>query len=186
MCKNFIGYGKKLITWVAHMILDRDFQLDLMQKMAEVYPASYDFFSDENYMDDKVTNKLYTNLYYLQSHGLLEKDSIYYSVGIGGTGSWALGSTRLNHKGMDFLADDGGLSAILGTVTIKFETEQLKAILAAKIMSSDLSPERKTTMIDAIKELPADSLKHLTTKIVDVGWDNLDSLMALIQSSLPL
>lgn len=44
---------------------------------------------------------------------------------------------------MDFLADDGGLSAILGTVIIKFETEQLKAILAAKIMSSDLSPERK-------------------------------------------
>ena len=116
----------------------------------------------------------------------MEKDSIYYTVGIGGMGSWALGSIRLNHRGMDFLADDGGLSAILGTVIIKFETEQLKAILAAKIMSSDLSPERKTTMIDAIKELPAEGLKHLTTKIVDVGWDNLDSLMALIQGSLPL
>lgn len=168
------------------MILDRDFQLDLMQKMAEVYPASYDFFSDENYTDNKVTNKLYTNLYYLQSHGLLEKDSIYYTVGIGGVGSWALGSTRLNHRGMDFLADDGGLSAILGTVIIKFETEQLKAILAAKIMSSDLSPERKTTMIDAIKELPAEGLKYLTMKIIDAGWEKSDSLMALIQGSLSL
>ena len=86
---------------------------------------------------------------------------------------------------MDFLADDGGLSAILGTVTIKFETEQLRAILATKIMSSNLSSERKTTMVDAIKELPAEGLKHLTMKIVDAGWDNMDSLMSLIQSALP-
>lgn len=52
-------------------------------------------------------------------------------------------------------------------------------------MSSDLSVERKTTMIDAIKELPAEGLKHLTMKIVDTGWDNMDSLMSLIQSVLP-
>ena len=86
---------------------------------------------------------------------------------------------------MDFLADDGGLSAILGVVTVKLETEQLRAILAAKIMSSDLSSERKSTLIDAIRELPAEGLKHLTMKIVDTGWDNLDSLMALIQNALP-
>ena len=168
------------------MILDREFQLEIMTKMAEVYPAGYNFWENNNYQDEASKNKLYTNLYYLQSHGLLEQKSIHYTVGFGGMGSWTLGNTRLNHRGMDFLADDGGLSAILGTVTIKFETEQLKAILAAKIMSSDLSPERKTTMIDAIKELPAEGLKHLTTKIVDVGWDNLDSLMTLIQGSLPL
>lgn len=168
------------------MILDREFQLEIMTKMAEVYPAGYNFWGDNNYQDETSQNKLYANLYYLQSHGLLEPKSIHYTVGLGGQGSWALGNTRLNHKGMDFLADDGGLSAILGTVIIKFETDQLKAILAAKIMSSDLSLERKTTMIHAIKELSAEGLKHLTTKIVDVGWDNLDSLMALIQSSLPL
>lgn len=168
------------------MILDREFQLELMTKMAEVYPAAYNFSQDERYRDSDFQTKLFTNLYYLQSHGLLEAKSIHLTLGVDGWQTWTLGSTRLNHKGMDFLADDGGLSAILGTVTIKFETEQLKAILAAKIMSSDLSPERKTTMIDAIKELPAEGLKHLTTKIVDVGWDNLDSLMALIQGSLPL
>ena len=166
------------------MILDREFQLEIMKKMAEVYPAAYNFWTDLDYRDKENQHKLYSNLYYLQSHGLLESKSIHYTNSLDGIGSWTLGNTRLNHKGMDFLADDGGLSAILGTVTIKFETEQLKAILAAKIMSSDLSPERKTTMIDAIKELPAEGLKHLTTKIVDVGWDNLDSLMALIQGSL--
>ncbi|WP_180113071.1 hypothetical protein [Acinetobacter sp. YH12073] len=167
------------------MILDREFQLEIMKKMAEVYPAAYDFWSDNNYQNSDIKVKLYTNLYYLQSHGLLEPKSIHYTNSLDGIGSWNLGNTRLNHKGMDFLADDGGLSAILGTVTIKFETEQLKAILTAKIMSSNLSSERKTTMIDAIKELPAEGLKHLTMKIVDAGWDNMDSLMSLIQSALP-
>lgn len=166
------------------MILDREFQLELMTKMAEVYPAAYNFSQDEQYRDSDFRTKLFINLYYLQSHGLLEAKSIHLTLGIGGGQSWSLGNTRLNHRGMDFLADDGGLSAILGTVTIKFETEQLRAILAAKIMSSDLSSERKNTMVEAIKQLPAEGLKHLTMKIVDTGWDNMDSLMRLIQSAL--
>lgn len=105
------------------MVLDRAFQLELMTKMAEVYPAAYNFSQDEQYGDSDFRTKLFTNLYYLQSHGLLEPKSIHYTNSLDGIGSWTLGNTRLNHKGMDFLADDGGLSAILGTVTIKFETE---------------------------------------------------------------
>lgn len=166
------------------MILDRAFQLEIMTKMAKVYPGGYNFWADPDYQNKEIQTKLYTNLYYLQSHSLLEPKSIHYTVSLDGIGSWTLGNVRLNHRGMDFLADDGGLSAILGTVTVKFESEQLKAILTAKIMSSDLSPERKTTLIDAIKELPAEGLKYLTMKIIDAGWEKSDSLMSLIQSSL--
>ena len=90
----------------------------------------------------------------------------------------------ITHIGMDFLADDGGLSAILGVVTIKFEAEQFRTILESMILSSNLPTERKQTMIDALRELPAESIKHLTTRIVDAGWDNLDSLMTIIQNSL--
>ncbi|MCL9676590.1 hypothetical protein L2096_10180 [Acinetobacter sp. ACZLY 512] len=163
------------------MILDRELQRQILNVAATVYPRSVGHELDELYepLDDHI---LAANLRYLEQHRLIEPKSVYISV----DGLFSFGNVLITHTGMDFLADDGGLSAILGTVTIKFETEQLRAILATKIMSSDLSPERKETMIDAIKELPADSLKHLTTKIVDVGWDNLDSLMALIQGSLPL
>ncbi|TCB52666.1 hypothetical protein E0H80_02185 [Acinetobacter sp. ANC 4779] len=168
------------------MILDRELQLKLLTVLSDMYPFTYDFSKDfQDGSDD--CDKAVANLYYLQSHGLITEKSIFVSKSIGGgRGRVQFGLSEITHTGMDFLANDGGLSAILGTVTIKFETEQLKAILATKIMSSDLSPERKTTMIDAIKELPAEGLKHLTTKIVDVGWDNLDSLMALIQGSLSL
>ncbi len=163
------------------MILDRELQRQILQIASTVYPRSVGDELDELYepLEDQ---KLAANLKYLEQHRLINPTSVSVSI----DGIFSFGPVLITHTGMDFLADDGGLSAILGTVIIKFETEQLKAILAAKIMSSDLSPERKTTMIDAIKELPAEGLKHLTTKIVDVGWDNLDSLMALIQGSLPL
>lgn len=167
------------------MILDRELQRKLLTNLSEVYPFRYDFSKDFQYGSVDY-EKAVANLYYLQSHGLVTDKSVFVSQSLGGRGQVQFGSAEITHKGMDFLADDGGLSAILGTVTIKFETEQLRAILAAKIMSSDLSSERKNTMVDAIKQLPAEGLKHLTMKIVDVGWDNLDSLMALIQGSLPL
>ncbi|WP_180159187.1 hypothetical protein [Acinetobacter sp. YH12047] len=167
------------------MILDRELQLKLLTTLSEIYPFTYDFTKD--YLPESDDHdKAVANLYYLQSHGLITDKSIFVSKSItGGRGRVQFGLAEITHKGMDFLADDGGLSAILGTVTIKFETEQLRAILAAKIMSSDLSSERKNTMVDAIKQLPAEGLKHLTMKIVDTGWDNMDSLMRLIQSALP-
>lgn len=82
------------------MTLDRAFQLEIMKKMAEVYPAAYDFWTDPDYRDKENQHKLYTNLYYLQSHGLLEPKSIHFTTSLDGIGSWTLGNTRLNHKGM--------------------------------------------------------------------------------------
>ncbi|MEN8425089.1 hypothetical protein ABFO79_00090 [Acinetobacter schindleri] len=162
------------------MILDRELQRQLLHTAAMTYPNSAGQELDELYepLDE---HTLAANLKYLEQHRLLEPGSLSISL----DGIFSFGPVLITHKGLDFLADDGGLSAILGVVTVKFETEQLRAILATKIMSSDLSPERKTTMIDAIKELPAEGLKHLTMKIVDTGWDNMDSLMSLIQSALP-
>ncbi|MDG3555299.1 hypothetical protein P7L54_04960 [Acinetobacter bereziniae] len=161
------------------MNLDRELQRQILQIASTVYPRPVGDELDELYepLDDL---KLAANLKYLEQHRLISPNSLSISM----DGMFSFGPVLITHTGMDFLADDGGLSSILGTVIIKFETEQLKAILTAKIMSSDLSLERKTTMIEAIKELPAEGLKHLTTKIVDVGWENLDSLMALIQRSI--
>ncbi|MBP4313819.1 hypothetical protein ITF11_19475, partial [Acinetobacter baumannii] len=157
-----------------------DLQRQILQIASQVYPLPVRDELDKLY-EPLEDHKLAANLKYLEQHGLIAPNAVENSV----DGMFIFGNVLITHTGMDFLADDGGLSAILGVVTVKFETEQLRAILAAKIMISDLSPERKTTMIDAVKELPAEGLKHLTMKIVDAGWDNMDSLMSLIQSALP-
>ncbi|MDN5625390.1 MAG: hypothetical protein L0G96_19815, partial [Acinetobacter sp.] len=89
-------------------------------------------------------------------------------------------SITITNKGLDLLADDGGLGAILNVVTVRFETETLRAILATKINQSDLTPENKKSMIDALEELPAESIKHLTTKLLDECVDNLPAAVVLI------
>ncbi|MGP4732709.1 MULTISPECIES: hypothetical protein [unclassified Psychrobacter] len=164
------------------MLLDREMQLAILTELSETYPSSvnisekYDYGSDDYY-------KFIANLAYLKDHKLISEKSLLVSPSMQGE-SFQPHLASITHIGMDFLADDGGLSAILGVVTIKFEAEQFRTILESMILSSNLPTERKQTMIDALRELPAESIKHLTTRIVDAGWDNLDSLMTIIQNSL--
>lgn len=168
------------------MKLDRQLQLELMQKMASTYPSPYDFEHDLHAMSEEQQSAIMTNLYYLQSHGLLEEKSVIISRSLDFDTPMILNTTRLSHKGMDFLADDGGLSAILNVVTVKFEADTLKAILESKINDSDLSSEEKNSMIDALRELPAESIKHLTTTLLDKGIESLPSVMLLIGTYLGL
>lgn len=168
------------------MLLNREIQLELLQKMASTYPAAYDFLPELKELDDNGKNAIYANLFYLQSHKLLEPNSIHLSIGFGAPNNnhFTLNYTRLTEKGADFLADDGGLSAILGVVTVKFEADQLKQLLETKIMAAELPPADKHKLIDGLRSLSGESIKHLTMKIVDMGWDNLGGLVRIIQSSL--
>lgn len=164
------------------MLLDREMQLEILTELSQCYPSPIDVSNRYEYGSD-IYHKFVANLAYLRAHGLISDESILTSRTIGDyTSQPHLPS--ITHIGMDFLADDGGLSAILGVVTIKFEVEQFRSILESMILSSTLSTEQKSTMIDTLRDLPAESIKHLTTKIVDVGWDNLDSLMTIIQNCL--
>jgi transcriptional regulatory protein LevR len=164
------------------MLLDREMQLEILNELSNVYPSSINVSEKYEYGTD-IYRKFVANLAYLRAHNLISKDSILTSQTIGDCTSQPH-LPSITHIGMDFLADDGGLSAILGVVTIKFEVEQFRSILESMILSSALPTEQKNTIINALRELPAESIKHLTTRIVDVGWDNLDSLMTLLQNSL--
>lgn len=163
-----------------NMILDRELQLELLSKIAEYYPFAWTDFErkpgTEEYFNIAV------NLNYLKGHGLLTEDSIsvrHDFMGKGG-GNIFITKPKITEKGLDFLKDDGGLSAILSVVTIRFETETLKAIISTKINESDLSQEQKQSMTLALEELPAESIKHLTTKLLDECVDNLPSAMTVI------
>ena len=161
------------------MVLDREIQLAMMRKMQIVYPSYYDF--DTDYPDGhQDREKALKNLYYLRAHELVEAKSIIITEYMDGDLVLDFGASTLTHHGVDFLANDGGLSAILSVITIKFETQTLKAILATKINQSDLTPGNKKSMIDALEELPAESIKHLTTKLLDECVDNLPAAILLI------
>ena len=164
------------------MLLDREMQLEILNELSNVYPSPINVSEKYEYGTD-IYRKFVANLAYLRAHNLISENSILTSQTIGDHSSQPH-LPSITHIGMDFLANDGGLSAIIGVVTIKFEVEQFRLILESMILASTLPAEQKNTIINALRELPAESIKHLTTRIIDVGWDNLDSLMILLHNSL--
>lgn len=166
--------------------LDRALQLHLLKKMAEHYPSYWNLQEDYPHDLSEEYELVVGNLYYLMQHKLIEDKSITINNARGSGFHLIVNLPTINQRGMDFLADDGGLSAILNVVTVKFETETLKAILENKINQSNLDPDYKQSMLDGIQELPAESIKHLTMKLLDEGLENLPGALVLIGTYLGL
>ena len=164
-----------------NMILDRKLQLELLEKMSSTYPDFYNF--NHEYLEGTGGYaEVVANLYYLQQHNLIEERSTLRSNAMDGLKRLQIHLPTINQNGMDFLANDGGLSAILSTVTIKIDTEQFRQILLMKVSESNLPLDQKNQITSVLQELPAENIKHLSTKLLDLGWDNLGSLMQLIQN----
>lgn len=164
-------------------MLNRELQLKLLKKLSSEYPDYYDLSSEYIHGTHEYKEAVNT-LYYLLQHGLVEERSLLISNASDGLKRLQFNLPTINQNGMDFLADDGGLSAILRAVTVKFDAEQIKAILSSKILASDLKSADKQKLLDGLRVLPSESIKHLTMKVLDLGWDNLGSLIRIIQSNL--
>ena len=157
------------------MKLDRLIQNKILNLAADAYPA-YVSPGYDNDLDQCNPMVLAANLKYLEEHELIRPKSVIVSI----DNIYSFGVIEITKNGLDFLLGDDGLSSILNVVTVKFETETLKAIISNKINQSDLSQEQKQSMNLALEELPAESVKHLTTKLLDECVDNLPSAMTLI------
>jgi hypothetical protein len=115
------------------------------------------------------------NLVYLEAHGLVRLVKAQLN-----SGAYSVGLATATEKGMDFLEEDGGLSAILGVVTVKLHDDTIKDLLALKIQESDLPPAEKQRWIDQLRELPAETTKHVVLKLVDLGLEKApDALNAI-------
>lgn len=155
------------------MKLDRELQLVLLTDLAEHYPkmTSVQRWAAENPL---VT----PNMHYLFEHGLIDGSA---SQEMGGSKTFIL--AKITAAGMDFLADDGGLSAILGVVTIKLHDDTIRHLIERKILESNLPAADKTGWIDQLRGLRGESIKHLTMKLLDAGVESLPAILRAIQTS---
>jgi len=158
------------------MKLDRELQLNLLNLLADKYPKQLPL-RPNNGADPLVV----ANLTYLAEHGLVElvKNRAISSGGL------KFESAAITAKGMDFLAGDGGLSAIFGVVIVKLHDETIRHLLEARIESSNLPPDDKKRWLDQLRELRGESIKHLTMKLLDAGLENWPAALAAIRTSLP-
>lgn len=156
--------------------LDREYQRKILLGLRETFPDPAG--ADEIQLDE--TDERWTfNCMYLHQHGLIEADvTQLLSVGA------RVHSATITAAGLDFLEDDGGLTAILGVLTVRLEADTIRALMAAKIEASALPPEEKSALKKKLQELGGDALSAIAKRLLDASLDQVPDAFRLLQSML--
>lgn len=113
--------------------------------------------------------ELAENLVYLSEHelvSLLTRDLI----GVDSAEDQIV-EARITAKGLDFLQDDGGLSALLNTVTVCIAPDTLRMLLGQKIMQSSAPDKDKQWLTERLRTLPDRALDQLLNRLVFSALD---------------
>ncbi|MBF8179751.1 hypothetical protein [Herminiimonas contaminans] len=147
--------------------------------MANAYPHRVrDLFKG---IDQQTEDNYVANLLYLEELGLVES-GLTQAL----SGDFISVGPKINAKGIDFLADEGGVSAILGTVTIRIHEDTIRQLIAKRIDESTLPPEEKVRLRDRLKDLEGKTFEHLTMKLLDVGLSDWGKVLTTLQSTIGL
>jgi hypothetical protein len=159
--------------------LDRARQRELLFEMRNEYPRpkTYDLKGDRPGRREAV------NLHYLLEHGLIAGQPRFSSTG-DGSSLWLV---RITHQGLDFLADDGGLGAILGVVTVRLHDDTVRELLMARVDADNTKDDSaKAKLRDTIRGLPAEMLSTLVKEAMKSGLAHIQDVGAWIHHSLAL
>ncbi len=141
----------------------RDREHDILAAAVGAHP---EWLICEDGVGGHAVAEAYPEIRYLEGHGLLQvRNPEFLELGQEQV------SIRATSRAIDFLADDGGLSAILGVVTIKLHDDTIKSLIESKILASDLPPPEKQRYLARLRSLPADATRHVVMKLVDLGLD---------------
>lgn len=113
----------------------------------------------------KWKNVIHNNMVYLTGHKLLFNSHNY--------------NFQITSKGIDFIQNDGGLSAILNVQTVKFHTDtinDMRNLLEAYIQNSDVSEEEKSKLSERMSQLSEEAIKICFTKLLEKGLENIPAL----------
>lgn len=158
-------------------LIERALQRELLEYLAHEYPKAADFDDDDRFGGK--ANDVLVNLHYLHEHGLVDCNYAEY-----GDGNKEVMDARITAKGIDFLADDGGLGAILGVVTVRFDEVTIKQLLESKIDAADADPSTKEELKKSIRKMPGKMLEKLMEKTLDAGLASLPRLVPWLSHAI--
>ena len=155
------------------MKIDREYQKNLLSFLLEDFPSYENSFEHCKMLVDEDNDKYVANVEYLQRHGLLE-DGVSLDFAMDGTPFVSIKAfPKITEAGIDFMLDDGGLSAILNVQTVKLHPETIKSLVEERIRSAEIPDDRKSSLIEQIRSLPEATAKILLDKLLDKGIDLL-------------
>jgi hypothetical protein len=143
----------------------------MLEALAAVYPR---YTGDLGV--DPVTEEELANLWYLKEQGLVE-GGLEMSI----SQSFIFQGAKITAKGLDFLADDGGISAILGTLTVRLHADTIRDLLLARIEASDAPAEKKSWLRKQLDLASTETIKKIVGSVVDEGIKRAPDLIQLVE-----
>lgn len=166
--------------------LDREFQLQVLQYLVGNQPDGVRGIPElPGATGEGAQRKLISTLRYLADHGLIV-NGYRMNEYVDGNSVWIPAErTRITAKGLDFLADDGGLGAILGVVTIRVDATQWAEHLASRVEQlQTATPHERSQIAKAIRSLPAKAIEKLSGKMLDWAVDHAEDALPLLRTLL--
>ena len=153
---------------------DREYQRDLLSALRARYP---DVVVVHHLPQPSDEWGLEAHLHYLSEHGLIEITKV--TVFENPTG---IANARITAQGLDFLADDGGLAAVLDVVTVKLDPADLRALLVSRIETSGLPAAEKQRVIQGIRSFSGSVLREVAARLVSEGLGRWPEALQLLQT----
>ncbi len=157
---------------------DRELQKHILAVCIACYPrcsATEEFSSPVMPYDE---DKILANISYLAEHELItifpRRTDERYDI---------LDHLRVTASGIDFMLNDGGLSAILNVQTVRLHHESIMA-LEDIIAVANIPEDQKQGLKAALRELPADTIKHLMNELVSKALGAAPAALPIIQKFL--
>ena len=173
--------------------LNRELQLKILNVLRGFYPWGVEFKEIANEFSGYEGRDIVGNVVYLGEHELIDVQSKPFSgspvsgnkIKTSINPSDYLKGLFITKKGLDFIEDDGGLSAIIGSVvTVKFDADQLREILISRVSESAQSDDMKTQAIHQIRSLPASVLGKILDRLTEDALKNVPNLWSYLQTFL--
>lgn len=150
---------------------DRKLQREILQACVDSYPAAplLEQFNLTEVAECAESNiqKLLANINYLCEHGLIKNHSSIilndHSI---------LTRITATAKGIDFMLNDGGLSAILNVQTIKLHREAV-VVLEDLIAISNMNDEQKEKAKSTLGEMSTEAIKTVVQAVTTAGFSAL-------------
>ena len=153
------------------MHINRTKQLAMLRALAAVYPRYETDLGSGNPNEEELVN-----LWYLKEQGLIE-GALEMSL----EQSFIFQGAKITAKGVDFLADDGGISAILGTVTVKLHADTIRDLLISRVENSNAPPEKKSWLKNQLENASTEAMKKIINSVLDEGLKHAPDLLRLIE-----
>lgn len=159
-------------------LINRSYQRELLEALANKYPQ----WVDVDELPNAEGNKRSVNLFYIGERDLVE---LKLDDDLSNAGGAQPALARITADGVDFLQDDGGLKAVLNVVTVRIHPDTLRDLLIKRVQASkEDDPTVRQNVIEKLKQLPAEGIGVVTTRILEAGLERVPGLAQIAWAAM--